>query len=184
MLELEHETTPSWMPNDQHHRIAASDASSFNLAPTAIPVHAIVSTTARTLAAHKCDEMQRSEDVLDETVPCGREILNPAFCDLTAQNCSGSTRAEFGVYPVLQAAKDACVCARPKRTERPMRWFSQTPHHSPLANMSRRGHVMSQPPRHTQIIRVHSRSSAVSKCDLSAFRRTRRQSAKRRAFKC
>ncbi len=86
--------------------------------------------------------------------------------------------------PFCRLQRTLCVCARPKRTERPMRWFSQTQHHSPLARMSRRGHNMPQPPRHAQLIRVHSRSSAVSKCDSSAFGRTRCQPAKRRAFMC
>ncbi len=64
---------------------------------TAIAVHAILSTSSRAMVACKSDRTQRCEDVLDETVPCGREILNPAICDLTAHICSESTRAEFGV---------------------------------------------------------------------------------------
>ncbi len=86
--------------------------------------------------------------------------------DPTAQRRSESTRAEFSVNSVLLAAKDACVCTRSKRTGRPMRWFSQTRHRSPLANISPGGHVMSQPPRHAQLIRADPCHPWFKKCDL------------------
>ncbi len=104
--------------------------------------------------------------------------------DPTAQRRSESKRAEFSSQLRSAGYKGRLRLCSAEKNERPMRWFSQTQHHSPLARMSRRGHNMPQPPRHAQLIRVHSRSSAVSKCDSSAFGRTRCQPAKRRAFMC
>ncbi len=168
--------------NDRHHRNSASDASIFNSAPAAIPVHAIVSTPSRTLAACKCDCIERSGNVLDETVSCGREILNPAICDLTAHICSESTRAVFGVNAAAPCKGRLRLCSAEKNGKTDT--VVQTRHPSPRANISPDGHIMSQPPRHAQLVRVDSRSSVVSKCDSSAFRRTRCQPAKRRAIKC
>ncbi len=85
---------------------------------TAIAVHAILSTSSRAMVACKYDRMQRSEDVLDETVPGGREILNPAFCDLTAQICSESTRAEFGVNAAAPCKGRLLLLGRKERKDR------------------------------------------------------------------
>ena len=54
-LDVNPQSLVSSSANDQHHRIAASDVSVLNSAPAAIPVHVIVSTTARALVNRNCD---------------------------------------------------------------------------------------------------------------------------------
>lgn len=91
-----------------------------------------------------------SNQCAKQNVPYSRANLNPAFGGLTAQlrfpilpeSRLGfrSKGGELGLRPFL-----------PLRTERLVRWFSQTRHHSPPAKQStrRRLHVTTAPSRAT-----------------------------------
>ncbi len=144
----------SFPHNDQHHRIAGSDAFISNLAPAAIPVHAIVSTIAASTDHAQLRLNQRSAIIVrSRTYRTVEQISTPPVA-VIPRNCDFQYCPSHALDPNLQAASWCCDFLCRKERKDSCGGSAKLGFIRCLRNSQPGGHFMSLPPRHAQLIRV------------------------------